>query len=134
MSDKGAAPCDCESPGAETDDRMMLLVGIVMGAWTVLTVMASAHYWRTTRDRRRAWEAERRVLGIGSTNDERTRHYGLPYGRRSSLGARTRPSSRVKPFTHSPVSSRMPIHIGRRRSHEGVDDREPVRRLPSTGY
>ncbi len=112
---------------------MMLVLGMVMGAWTALSVLAATCYCAAARNRRRVWEAERRMLGIGSP-DERVRHYGLPYGRRSSLGARTRPLGRVKPFTHSTASSRMPIHIGRRRSHEGVDDREPVRRLPSTGF
>ncbi len=113
---------------------MMLLLGMVMGAWSVLSLLATVCYCRAARNRRRAWETERRVLGLVRSTDERTSHYGLPYGRRSSLGARTRPSGRVKPFTHSAATSRMPIHIGRRRSHEGVDDREPVRRLPSTGF
>jgi hypothetical protein len=112
---------------------MMLVLGMVMGAWTVLSVLAAACYCAAARNRRRIRETERRMLGIG-TADERVRHYGLPYGRRSSLGARTRPSTRIKPYTHSTASSRAPIHIGRRRSHEGVDDREPVRRLPSTGF
>ena len=113
---------------------MMLLLGMVMGAWTVLSLLATVCYCRAARNRRRVWEAERRVLGLARSQDERTRHYGLPYGRRTSLGARTRPSGRIKPFTHSAATSRMPIHFGRRRSHEGVDDREPVRRLPSTGF
>jgi hypothetical protein len=113
---------------------MMLLLGITMGAWMALSVLAATCYGMASRNRRRAWEAERRVLGIGRSNDERTRSFGLPYGRRSSLGARTRPSTRVEPFRHSALTNRMPVHIGRRRSHEGVDDREPVRRLPSTGF
>ncbi len=113
---------------------MMLLLGVIMGAWMALSVLAATCYGMAARNRRRAWEAERRVLGIGRSSDERTAHYGLPYGRRVSLGARTLPSRRVTPFKHSAATSRMPIHIGRRRSHEGVDDREPVRRLPSTGY
>ena len=113
---------------------MILLLGIVMGAWMALSVVAATCYCLAARNRRRAWAAERRVLGLGRSSDERTTHFGLPYGRRVSLGARTRPSGRIKPFTHSALTSRMPTHIGRRRSHEGVDDREPVRRQPSTGY
>lgn len=112
---------------------MMLLLGMVMGAWTVLSVMATVCYVTAARNRRRVWAAERRVLGI-NVHDERTRHFGLPYGRRTSLGARSRPSGRVKPYTHSSMTSRMPTYIGRRRSHEGLDDREPVRRLRSTGF
>ncbi len=113
---------------------MMLLLGTIIGAWMALSVLAATCYGVASRNRRRAWEAERRVLGIGRSSDERTSHFRLPYGRRVSLSARTRPSGRVEPFRHSPLTYRMPIHIGRRRSHEGVDDREPVRRLPSTGF
>jgi hypothetical protein len=107
---------------------MMLLLGIVMGAWMALSVIASACYGMAARNRSRAWAAERRVLGIGVSSDERTAHFGLPYGRRTSMSARTRPSRRTQPYTHSAATNRMPVYIGRRRSHEGVDDREPVRR------
>jgi len=113
---------------------MMLLLGMVMGAWTALSVLAAVCYAIAGRNRRHAWEAERRIFGIGRSSDERTRQFGLPHGRRVSLGARTLPSRRLTPFTHSAATNRMPTHIGRRRSHEGVDDREPVRRLPSTGF
>jgi hypothetical protein len=113
---------------------MMLLLGLVMGAWMALSLLATACYCTAARSRRRAWDAERRLLGIGASNDERTREFGLAHGRRSSLGARTQPPRRAKPFSHVTASSRLPTHLGRRRSHEGVDDREPVRRLPSTGF
>jgi len=131
---KAGAMVDSRSEGAERVDKMMLLLGMVMGAWMALSVLATVCYSMAARNRRRAWAAERRVLGIGVSSDERTAHFGLPYGRRTSLSARTRPSRRVQPFKHSASTSRMPVYTGRRRSHEGVDDREPVRRLPSTGY